>query len=109
MEFLKKMVNLGFGALSLTREKVEKMVDDLTKRGELSTEEGKKFVEELLTKIETSKNELESKVESIVEKTLEKLKIPTRSEVDALKTELDKLAKKVKADSAPKKPAKEKE
>ncbi|MEW6535398.1 MAG: phasin family protein [Candidatus Auribacterota bacterium] len=97
MELIRKMVNLAFGAWSVTREKVEQTADDLIKRGEISSEEAKKFVDEMLSKIEESKKEIDIKIENIVEKTLQKMHVPSRSEVEQLQTQLTEVKEELKA------------
>ena len=91
---IKKTILAGLGALSLSREKAEKLAKDLIKRGELTEKEEAKFIKNLIERAEKSKVEMEKKIEKIVEKTLKKLNIPTRKELDDLKAKIDKLSKK---------------
>jgi len=93
-DLIRKTILAGLGALALTREKAEKLAKDLVKRGELTKTEEAKFVKDLMKKAEKSRVEAEKRIEKIVEKTLIKLNIPTRKELDALKAKIDKLAKK---------------
>lgn len=44
-DLLKRVLMLGIGAASLTREKIEALVDELVKKGELTREEGREMVE----------------------------------------------------------------
>ena len=93
-DLIKKTILVGLGALVLTREKAEKLAKDLVKRGELAKTEEAKFVKDLMKKAEKSRVEAEKRIEKIVEKTLIKLNIPTRKELDALKAKIDKLSRK---------------
>ncbi|MCD6283844.1 phasin family protein [bacterium] len=93
-DLIKKTILVGLGALVLTREKAEKLAKDLVKRGELAKTEEAKFVKDLMKRAEKSRVEAEKRVEKIVEKTLMKLNIPTRKELDALKAKIDKLSRK---------------
>jgi len=93
-DLIKKTILVGFGALVLTREKAEKLAKDLVKRGELAKTEEAKFVKDLMKKAEKGRVEAEKRIEKIVEKTLIKLNIPTRKELDALKAKIDKLSRK---------------
>ncbi len=92
-ELIKKAILASLGVLSLTREKAKKLAEDLVKRGELAKTEESEFVKDLITQVEKSKVEVEKKIEKIVEKTLKKLNIPTRKELDTLKAKVDKLVK----------------
>ena len=49
-DFLRKGFNLGLGALTATKEKVEEVVNELIKKGEVGQEEGKKLINELIEK-----------------------------------------------------------
>jgi len=93
-DLIKKTILAGLGALSLSREKAKKLAKDLVKQGELAKSEEAKFTRDLIERAEKSKVEAEKKIEKIVEKTLTKLNIPTRKELNALKTKIDKLSKK---------------
>ena len=63
----KKMLLAGIGILSLTREKAEKITEDLIKRGEVNESESKEFVMELLDKAEKEKNRLIEKINPDIE------------------------------------------
>ena len=41
MDFIKKSMLAGIGLAALTREKAEKTVDDLIKKGEMTEKEGR--------------------------------------------------------------------
>ena len=91
---IKKTILAGLGALVLTREKAEKLAKDLVKRGELAKTEEAKFVKDLMKRAEKSKIEARRRIEEVVKEILVKLDIPTRKELDALKSRIDKLSKK---------------
>ena len=93
-DLVRKTILAGLGVLALTREKAEKLAKDLVKRGELAKTEEVKFVKDLMKQVEKGRVETEKRIEKIVEKTLIKLNIPTRKELDALKAKIDKLSKK---------------
>jgi len=92
---IQKALFAGIGALALTKEKAEELADELIKRGEAASEERPKIVEDLLGKAEESKKEWHGKVEKIVRETVEKLGIPSKTELDALSQKLDALTAKV--------------
>ncbi|NCF75047.1 MAG: hypothetical protein GWO87_00990 [Xanthomonadaceae bacterium] len=93
---IKKTILAGLGVLSLSREKAEKITKDLIKRGELAKTEEAKFVKDLMEQAGKNKVEVEKKIEKVVEKTLTKLNIPTRREINALKEKVDRLIKQSK-------------
>ncbi|MDD2421513.1 MAG: HU family DNA-binding protein [Heliobacteriaceae bacterium] len=50
LETLRKTFLVGLGALTLTKEKAEQLVDELAKKGEVSKEDAGKMVDEFLEK-----------------------------------------------------------
>jgi polyhydroxyalkanoate synthesis regulator phasin len=94
-DFLKRAFNLGLGALVVTKEKVEEIVDELVKKGEVGQEEGEKLVSELIKKGEESKKEVGAQIEKIVKGVIEKLDISTRKELDELRSKIEGLKEKL--------------
>ena len=94
-DLVKKTILAGLGVLSLSREKADGITKDLIKRGELAKTEEAKFVKDLMEQAEKNKVEVEKKIEKVVEKTLARLNIPTRKEINALKKEINALKKEV--------------
>ncbi len=95
-DLLKKALSLGLGALLVSKDKIEDVVNELVKKGELGQEEGKNLVNELIGKGEASMNEIEVKIEKIVKSVTEKLSLPTRKELNELKSEIEQLKEKLK-------------
>ena len=94
-DLLKKALSLGLGALLVSKDTIEEVVNELVKKGELGQEEGKNLVNELLEKGEASMNDLEVKIEKIVKSVTEKLSLPTRKELDEIKSEIEQLKEKL--------------
>lgn len=94
-DLLEKMFNLGLGTLAVTREKVEKIAEELVKKGEMRREESKKFIQELVEKGEKSKKEIGVQLEKMVRNILEKLNLPNRKELEKLQAQIDRLKEKL--------------
>ncbi len=94
-DLIKKTILTGLGIASLTKEKVEKLVKDLIKEGEVSEGEGSKLVKELLEKVENNKKAIEKQTEKIVHNVLKKLNVPSRKDVIGLNHKIEKLDKKL--------------
>ena len=90
-DLLKKVLSLGFGALVVSKDKIEDVVNELVKKGELGQEEGKNLVNELIEKGEASVNEVEGKIEKMVKSVTEKLDLPTRKELNEIKSEIEQI------------------
>ena len=108
MEYLKKIGFLGIGIAALTKEKAEAVVEDLVKRGELSADEGKALVNDLLSKSEDQRKELAKKIDADVKKAITDVGVVTRKDMEALEKRISKLEKPVNTGKSkpPAKPAK---
>ena len=93
LDLLKKAVLMGLGVITLTKEKVEQIVDELIKKGELTEDERSKAVRDLLTKIEEQEKALNEKISSMVKNSIEKLDIPSRKDIEKLERKIDELKK----------------
>lgn len=96
-DIISKVINLGFGALIVTKENVEELIDEMVKKGEIKKDEAKAQVNELLKKVSSSKQEIVSMIEKIVENVLHKLDIPTRSELQQMQKKLEEIIKKLES------------
>lgn len=62
MNLFEKVINLGFGAVSLTREKAEEMVRELDEKGEMSREEARQAVDKAMKKGEEEKIQIKQMI-----------------------------------------------
>lgn len=92
-ELTRKAMLLSMGLATLTREKLEKTINELIKKGEISEKEGEELVDELIEKSRKYKKDLEREVEEIVADTLKKLNIPTRDELTELNKKIEQIGK----------------
>ena len=90
-EMSKKAINnvilAGLGALSLTREKAEEIIDNLIKRGELSKGERKVAIDDLIAKAE----EQAKKFTDTMKQKAGSLRGVKREEYESLRQELESL------------------
>ena len=93
--FLKKMILTTLGTVSLTKKSAESLVKDLVKQGDLTQNEGKKFVSDLMKGVEKEKNTIEKNTEKTIRDILKKAEIPTRKEIADLKNKIEQLSKKI--------------
>ncbi|MGB8218317.1 MAG: phasin family protein [Candidatus Methanoperedens sp.] len=92
---VRKMGLFGIGVISLTQEKIEEFSQEMIKKGELSKEEGKKFVKEVMSEKEKQMKDIENKVNERVKETLEKSGVVMKSDMAALERKIEKLEKTV--------------
>jgi polyhydroxyalkanoate synthesis regulator phasin len=91
VELLKKSIYATIGIALMSREKAEELGKKVADEARLSESEGKQFVDELLKRAEETRTSFEKIIAQQVSKALNKVNIPTRSEVDALELRVRKL------------------
>ncbi len=93
LESLRKVFLSGLGALSLTKEKLKTLIEDLIKRGELTEKQAKPLLEELWKKVQESKSVLEERIGTLVQKWVKKMDLVSREEFEELKKRVATLEK----------------
>jgi polyhydroxyalkanoate synthesis regulator phasin len=92
-DIVRNAVLAGFGV----QEKMKDFVEDLVKRGELSESQGAKLVKEWSEKADKTTSELSEIVAGIIPKTLEKMNIPSTSDIEVLNERMEKLSARIAA------------
>jgi polyhydroxyalkanoate synthesis regulator phasin len=95
MDIIRKAVFLGLGAISLTRDKAEEMVDDLIKRGEVASAERFKTVDTLLKEADKQEKEFQRKVTGAVQKVIADMGLPTRKDLEEIAETLRRIEAKL--------------
>ncbi len=93
-ETLDKMMLAGLGAISMTRERAEKIFDEYVSRGKIEKENRTGFVKAMMDAADKNRSELENLIAKQVRETVEHLNLPTREDVQRLEQKIDKLVKK---------------
>jgi polyhydroxyalkanoate synthesis regulator phasin len=81
----------GFGV----QEKVREFVDELVKKGELSESQGAKLVKEWSEKFQKNTDEVSKSLNEMIAKTLSKMNLSTKEDIDKLHAKIDALAERV--------------
>jgi polyhydroxyalkanoate synthesis regulator phasin len=90
-DLMKKGMLAGIGLALKTWDEVEKMVQEVQEKGEMSETEGRKFLDEVQKKYEEAQGKLEKRVEQTVKEFLKKTQIVTSDELKELKKEIREL------------------
>jgi poly(hydroxyalkanoate) granule-associated protein len=92
-ETLDKMMLAGLGAISMTRERADKIFDDYVSRGKLEKENRTGFTKALMDAADKNRAELENLIAKQVRETMETLNLPTREDVQRIEQKIDELSK----------------
>ncbi|HAM50373.1 MAG TPA: hypothetical protein DCP92_06630 [Nitrospiraceae bacterium] len=90
-DVLRNALLAGFGV----QEKVKEFIDELVKKGELSESQGAKLVKEWSEKADKSSEHFSSTLSDIISKTMEKMPLATKDDLDKMHDILNALAVRV--------------
>jgi poly(hydroxyalkanoate) granule-associated protein len=93
LESINKVVLAGLGALSMTRERAEKIFEEYVQRGEAAKADREGFVKEMLDTAEKTRVDVSKIIEKQVHQALAKLNLPTRDDLARVEQKLDDLLK----------------
>ena len=102
IDIIKKTYLAGLGLASLTGEKIEEIVEELIKKGEVAEKDRKKIIDELISKGREQREQLSESVKDTVQKVVYELKIPRRDQYEALLKRIEELENAAKPKAAPK-------
>lgn len=80
----------------LTKEKMEEAVQELIKQGEVSKEEGKELLDNLMEKAEAQRAELSNRVNAEVQKVLKNVGLVRIEELERLKEKIQELEERLR-------------
>lgn len=89
---LDRLMLAGLGAMSMTRERAEKIFDEYVSRGEEEKDRRSGFVKELMDAADKNRAEMEKLISKQVKQTVEKLNLPTREDIERLESKIDQLS-----------------
>ncbi|MEW6662951.1 MAG: phasin family protein [Bacillota bacterium] len=90
-ELVRKAFTLGWGAVALTREAAEKLVDELVKKGEVGQEEARDLVNDLLERGKKEREEVQKVIRQEMVRVLGELNLPSRDDLLRLEEKVDRL------------------
>ncbi|MNW37121.1 Poly(hydroxyalcanoate) granule associated protein (phasin) [compost metagenome] len=94
-DLLKRAISLGWGLTVVSKEKVERIVDDLVKRGELAPTESKALIERLMSRGEEDLGHVKTLVREQLARGLEELDVPSQKDIRALEQRIAALESQV--------------
>jgi polyhydroxyalkanoate synthesis regulator phasin len=87
-ETLDRMMMAGVGALSMTRERAEKIFDEYVKRGQAERETRSGFVKEVMDSADRTRSELQNLVADQVRQVMKGLQVATQEDVGRIEREV---------------------
>ncbi len=95
-DFLERVFLATVGVLSLSREKIQEVVDQAVARGELNLDEGKQLVDKLVKRGQEERETMRTLVRQEVQKAVAELDLVSHKDFEVLNEKLDSLLTKHK-------------
>ncbi len=95
LEASRKVLLASIGAIALAQDEIEDFVNRLIERGEIAEKDGRKLVRELRERRKKTTHDAEEKMSKQVEEILDRLNVPTKTDIEALSDKIAALTKKV--------------
>jgi polyhydroxyalkanoate synthesis regulator phasin len=94
-DMLERVFLLGVGAASITREKVQELVDELVKKGQLSKEEGEALLDKTAERAKEQSVNFKEMASDAYQDTLRTMNIASREQIEELEHRIAVMESKV--------------
>lgn len=81
LDSFEKSISLGLGLFAYSREKIEKLVEELVNKGEVAKKDARQFAVELVQRGEEQRDELKNLIRSELTKVLEDVNIAQKGDI----------------------------
>ncbi len=95
VEMLRKVMLATIGAAVIAQEEIEALINRMIERGEIAEKDGKKLMHEMMDKRKSRTMKVEDEINKNISDVLERMNIPTRTDIDALSQKINGLSKKI--------------
>jgi polyhydroxyalkanoate synthesis regulator phasin len=95
----KRFLYTGVGLVATAAEQVQKQVSEAVDRANVSEKEGERIVTDFIEDVRVQRDKVDGQWKDIIDKALERFEFTSYEEVESLKSRVQKLSKKVEAQS----------
>ena len=85
------IVKMGLGAMFIAKEKVESLVDEAMKQGDISKEQGEAFLQNLKNQVEAKSQDIDKTIKTEIHAQLKELGLATKEDIASLRREITAL------------------
>lgn len=90
-DMIDRAISLGMGLAVASKEQVEKLVDELVKKGEMSRNESSAFVDEMVKKGEEARHNVEALIQERIQQALGERNLATKEDIARLENRIEEL------------------
>jgi polyhydroxyalkanoate synthesis regulator phasin len=105
MELVKKTLAFGMGAAAFSAEKMKQFADDMVARGEMTSEEAGKFVDDMSKRADEEKRTAQEWMREQISKMLQQMGAAESARVEALERRVASLEERIAAAAGEPQPA----
>ena len=95
MAYGRRAMLAAIGAVSLAQEELDALMDRLVERGEIAEQDGKQLMSQVLERRKKDAKKAEGEWDRRTEEILNRMNVPTKTDIDALGAKITALSKKV--------------
>jgi poly(hydroxyalkanoate) granule-associated protein len=95
LEAFRRLLLASIGAVVITQEEIEKLINKLIERGEIAKKDGEKLMKEVMEKRKKEAAKSEDEVNKRISDILDRMNVPTKADIEALGEKIAALSKKV--------------
>ena len=95
VEATRKVLLASIGAVAIAQEELEAFVNKLVERGEIAEKDGKKLVRDVMERRKKEAKKAEDQLDKRMEEILDRMNVPSKSDIEALGAKISALTKKV--------------
>ena len=95
---IKKMIFTGIGLAAVSKDKIEESVKEMIAKGNLTEQEGRKFVDEMSGYTEKARDELEKQVNGYVEKAIDRMGLVRKRDLEEIQEAIVAIQKRLEKD-----------
>ena len=91
LESINKLMLAGLGALTMTRQRAEKIFDEYVRKGESAKADREGFVKDLMDSADKAREDLDQAIDKRVQQVMGKLNLATQEDLARVEAKLDAL------------------
>ncbi len=95
-ESVRKLGLIGAGLWAMTEERIDELVKDLVDKGDISKEEGKKVIQDMVEESKKQRVDLEKKISEKIQDTVSKADAFAKKDVQELESRIDALEEEIR-------------
>ncbi len=81
---------LGLGAAFLAKDKISEQLTEMEKRGDISKDEAKQFMEDAVARAKKERDAFDSRLRDAIKEAVSELGLATKDDIDELKSLIEK-------------------